>query len=204
MRLLTDGTEKDPILRFCHTVISQHGKTWPPTEDTLAEGFANWLGLSSFMSRSAMQRLCRSKDVKLSFNPLPHDIRGFNCSFHNKREIIVTARETVAFADSHTLLHEFREMLEHTFVDLGYPTVTSTASLETHAEAFAVLCGMHAVTRDLPLFLEMAANVERKWPRYFTYALVIVFGLACLFGCAFTPQMEEMFLEAKRQRYVRT
>ena len=200
MKLLTDGTEKDPILGFCQKMISQHGENWPVSEEVLAEGFVNWLKFSSFLTRDALRELCRSRAINLSFIPLPEDIRGFNCSLHNKREIVITLRETAPFADSHTLCHEFREMLEHGFTELGYPTIGAKDSLEVQAEQFAMLCRMEAAMKELPYFLEMAGTVEKKWARYLTYALVILFGLAHVFGCIMTPQMEETLSEARRQR----
>jgi hypothetical protein len=204
MKLLTDGSDKDPSLGFCLSVISKHSENWPPTEEVLADSFVNWLGFNSFLTRNALQELCRSKGVNLSFIPLPQEIRGFNCSFQYKKEIVITLRETAPFADSHTLFHEFREMLEHIFIELGHPTIGPEDFLEVQAEHFAVLCRMDAAVKELPCFLEMAGNVEKKWTRYLAYALVVIFGLAHVFSCIMTPQMEEVLSEARRQRYVHT
>jgi hypothetical protein len=71
------------------------------------------------------------------------------------------------------------------------------------AEHFAVLCRMEASTRELPAFFEMTGNIEKKWARYLSYGLLLVFGAAYLFSCIFTLQMEEALSEARRQRYVR-
>jgi hypothetical protein len=62
---------------------------------------------------------------------------------------------------------------------------------------------MAAATRELPAFLEMTGNIEKKWTRYLSYGLLLVFGVAYLFSCIFTLQMEEALSEARRQRYVR-
>lgn len=150
-----------------------------------------------------MKRLCAAKGINLSFVSLPHEIRGFNCSFGNNREIVITDTQPSLF-ELHTLFHEFREMLEHVFAELGYSTIGPTESLEIQAEHFAVLCRMEAATRELPAFLEMTGNIEKKWPRYLSYGLLFVFGVAYLFSCIFTPQMEEVVSEARRERYVRT
>jgi hypothetical protein len=204
VRLLTDGTEKDPVLGFCLTVISQHGESWPLPEDALAQEFVEWFGLRSVLTRDALKKLCQAKGVGLSFVPLPQDIRGFNCSFQNKKEIVIAERELAPFADSHTLLHEFRELLEHEFVELGHATIGAEDSLEVEAEIFAMACRIEAGERDLPVFLEVASKVEKKWVRYLGYAFVGVFGLAYLFGCIYMGQLEEMGSEVHRQRYVRT
>ena len=137
MKLLTDGTEKDPILAFCRAVISCHAENWPPKEDVLAEQFVNWLGVKSFMTRSSMVELCSSKGIKLSFASVPPELRGFNCSFQYKKEIVISDEETIVFSDLHTLLHEFREMLECGFADLGYSTLTAKDSLELTCPQFS-------------------------------------------------------------------
>lgn len=199
-----DGTEKNPVQGFCQAVISRHAEHWPLSEGTLAEEFVNWLGPSSFLSRDALQELCRSKGVNLSFISLPQELRGVNCSYQDKREIVITEQEAVAFAHLHTLLHEFREILEHSFSELGYATLHAEDSLEVRAEQFAIACRMKEAEKELAVLIEMARNVEKKWARYFVYTLLIVFGAAYLFSCTATPQMEEVFSEAKRQRYVRT
>jgi len=204
VKLLTDGTEKDRILAFCKAVISRRGEDWPPTEEVLAEEFVSWLGFNSFATRDALRQLCLSKGVNLSFLSLPQDIRGFNCSFHDKKEIVICERETAPFADSHTLFHEFREMLEHGFAELGHPTLSPEDFLEVKAEHFAMAARMIAAARELPGFFEIAQSIESKWARYFGYAALVVFGAAHLLSCVFLPQMEEIASEAKRPRYVRT
>jgi hypothetical protein len=150
-----------------------------------------------------MKTLCEARGVNLTFVPLPREIRGFNCSFGNKREIVICETQTAPF-DLHTLFHEFREMLEHVFRELGHPMIGVDDSLEVQAEQFAILCRMEAATREIPIFFQMAENIQNKWMRYLSFGLVIVFGTAYLFHCIFTPQMEEVLAEARRQRYVRT
>ena len=204
MELLTDGSEKNPILGFCLTIVSKHAHSWPPTEEVLAQEFVDWLGFNSLMTRDAMKELCQSKGVNLSFVSLPHEIRGVNCSFQGKREIVVTERGTAPFSDSHTLLHEFREMLEHVFTELGYPTISPDDSPEARAEHFAVACRLKAAERELPAFIEMATNVEKTWARYLAYAFLGILAVAYVLDCIFLPQMEEIAAEAERQRYVRT
>lgn len=203
MKLLTDGTEKDLILAFCKAVISRRAENWPPTEEVLAEEFVNWLGSNSFATRDVLRELCLSKGVNLSFLPLPQDIRGFYCSFHDKREVVICEREIAPFADLHTLFHEFREMLEHGFAELGHATLGPEDFLEVQAEHFAMAARMSAAVRELPVFFEIAKSIERKWARYFGYAVLVVFGAAYLLSCVFLPQMEEIASETKRERYVR-
>ncbi len=201
--LLTDGSGSDAFLSFCRTVIYQFGDNWPPTEEVLAHEFVNWLGLSSFMTKDGMKELCRSKGVNLSFASLPHDIRGVNCTYQGKREIVIGETGMAPFSDLHTLLHEFREMLEHGFFDLGHPTI-GIEDLEACAEHFATACRMKAAERELPAFIEMATNVEKRWARYLAYGLIGFLAAAYCFDCIFQSQMEEIAVQAERQRYVRT
>jgi hypothetical protein len=204
MKLLTDGTEKDSILAFCKAVTSRHAENWPPKEQVLAEEFVNWLGVKSFMTRSSMVELCSSKGIKLSFATVPPELRGFNCSFQYKKEIVISDEESVVFSDLHTLLHEFREMLECGFADLGHATLTAKDSLELKAEEFAIYSRMETGTREFPVYFEIVRKIETNWHRYFAYALLAVFSVAYLFSCPFLPHFEEMLSEARRQRYVRT
>lgn len=198
MQLLTDGTEKNPLLDFCLRVVSQDVEKWPPKEEALAEAFVDWFGFHSFLTRDAMKQLCRAKGVRLSFDSLPQDIRGIHCSFQNKKEIVITENELAPCADSHTLLHEFRELLENEFMVLGRATIGAKDSLEVQAEIFAIACRIEAGKRQFPVFLEMASSVEKRWVRYLGYACLGVFALAYFFSCIYMRQMEEIGSEAHR------
>lgn len=202
MYLLTDGTDSNPVLAFCLQMISQHAANWPPTDQALADEFVKWLEFKPIQTRDRLKQLCEAKGVNLSFAPLPPDIRGWNYSFGKQRRIIITEPETAPLADSHTLLHEFREMLEHVFVELGHPTIEAKDDREMRAEKFAIACRIKAGEKELPAFLEMASCVEKKWARYLSFAFVFVSMLAYFFICITTPQMEEALSEAKRQRYI--
>jgi hypothetical protein len=204
VELLTDGTGNNPLLGFCLAVISRHAEKWPPTEEVLAEEFVTWFGARSFLTRDAMRQLCLSKGIQLSFVSLPLGLHGFNCSFQDQKEIVISECDSVPFSDLHTLFHEFREMLERAFVELGHATLTSKRSLEAKAEEFAMVARMETATRQLPRYFEMVGNIETDWHRYFGYAFLVVFFVAYMFSCVFLPQFEDMISEARRQRYVRT
>ena len=151
-----------------------------------------------------MRELCLSKGINLSFSALAPELRGFNCSFQNKKEIVISEHENVPFADLHTLLHEFREMLEHVFVELGCATLTPRDSLEETAEEFAAVARMETGAREFPAYIKMVGKIEIPWQRYLGYALLVIGFVAYMFTCATLPQYEEMISEARRQRYVRT
>ena len=192
------------IASFCQSFISRYRETWPPTEELLAEEFVNWFSLEPFPTREALIRLCLSKGVNLSFPQLPNDLHGFNCSYQETREIMVSEDAKAPFTDLHTFLHEFREMLEGTFTALGYPTIRPEQFLEVQAEHFAMACRMHAVQKELPSVFERIALIEKTWVRYLAYSAVGFAGLAYLLSCVLIRQIEQVDAEVKRQRYVRT
>lgn len=197
MQLQTDGTENNPILDFCIAIVARQGMNWPPEEDVLASEFVAWFGFGPFTSRDRMKELCKAKGLSLSFVPLPQDIRGFNCCYDGKREIVVTERQLVPFADCHTVLHEFRELLEYEFVELGLPTLGPKDSLEETAEIFAMTCRFEAGQNKLPEWLERVSSAEKKWARYLGIASVFVFMLAYFFGCIYIRQLEEIGSQAR-------
>jgi len=80
--------DASPIVGFCKSVISRHSEKWPPEEETLAGEFVQWFGIRPFLTRDRMIELCLSKGVNLSFVALPQELRGVNCSFQDKTEIV--------------------------------------------------------------------------------------------------------------------
>jgi hypothetical protein len=204
VELLNGEIDTPPIVEFCKAVVSRHAENWPPKEKALAYEFVEWLGLKPFLSRDKLIELCSSKRINLSFAELTPQLRGFNCSFENRTEIVIAEHETVPGVDLHTLLHEFREVLENAFVELGYCTLGAEDSLETLAEGFAMSARMMVVTREIPAFVEFVQNAEAKWARYVGYSALVVVGVIYLLSCVALPRLEEIESEAKRQRYVRT
>ena len=204
MELLNGEIDAPPIVEFCKAVVSRNLESWPPKEETLADEFVQWLGLKTFLTRDKLIELCLSKRVKLSFVELPPELRGFNCSFGNKTEIVIVQRQTVPGADLHNLFHEFREVLENGFIELGYSTLGEDEVLEVRAEVFAMSARMAVVTREIPAYIEIVSNADAKWVRYIGYGIIRVVGFIYLLSCVFLPQFEEIEAETKRQRYVRT
>ena len=204
MDLLKGEIDTPPIVGFCKAVVSRHAKSWPPQEEALAEEFVQWLGLKSFLTRDGLIELCLSKRINLSFAELPPELRGFNCSFESRTEIVIAQRETVPGADLHNILHEFREVLENGFVELGYSTLGTEELLEAQAEIFAMSARMTVGAEEIPAFVEIVKNADAKWARYLGYGVIGVVGFIYLLTCVFFPQFEEIESEAKRQRYVRT
>ena len=184
MELLTDGTENNPLLGFCLAVISRYAEKWPPTEQVLADDFVNWFGAKSFMTPTAMRELCLAKGITLSFVPLPSELQGLNCSFHDKKEIVISEREMVPFAHVHTLFHEFREMLERVFVELGHATLTPKQSLEAIAEEFAMAARMETATTRIARLRRNGGQHREELASLFWLCVLIVFSVAYMFSCA--------------------
>ncbi len=205
MESLNVETDTVPITAFCRAFVCCHAENWPPKEDTLAQEFVDWLGLKPFLSRDSLIELCLSKKVNLSFAELPPDLRGFNCSFENRTEIVIARRESVPGTDLHTLFHEFREVLENCFIELGYSTLdlNQEDELEIQAEVFAMSARIAVVTREIPAAVDIIRNADGKWTRCFGYSLMAVFGCIYLLSCVFLPKFEQIDSEVKRQRYVR-
>lgn len=198
MYLLTDGTKNNPILGFCLETMAKHRDQWPPAEEVLAEDFVNWLGFHTFLTREALQQLCQYKRVNLSFAALPQEIRGVNFSFQDKKEIVITDDVLGLFSDPQTLFHEFREMLEHGFVELGHATLAPQDSLEVRAEIFAIACRIKAMEREVPAYFEMAQKIEKQWVRCLAFVGIGVFAFAYFLSCIYAHQMEELTAEVNR------
>jgi len=203
LELLNGEIDASPIVGFCKAVISRHAEHWPPTEQTLAEEFVQWLGLKTFLTRVELVELCVSKKINLSFAELPSELRGFNCSFENKAEIVIAQRETVPGADLHTLFHELRELLENAFVEHRYATLSADDLLEVQADVFAMSARMQVVIKEILAFVEIVKNANAKWARYLGLGVIGITGIIYLLNCVFLPRLEEIESEVKRQRYVR-
>jgi len=204
LELLTGEIEASPIVGFCKSVISRHTETWPPKEEALAEEFVEWLGLKTFLTRDKLIELCLSKRVNLSFVELPPELRGFNCSYQDKTEVVITQHETVLGADLHNISHEFREVLENGFVELGHSTLGAGDSLEVRAEHFAMSARMMVVAREIPAYLDTVSNAESTWVRYLGFGVLGFVGLVYLLSCVLLPHFEEIESQTNRQRYIRT
>src|SRR5207248_1342141 len=80
---------------FCRTVISRHSANWPPNENVLAEEIVDFFGIGPFLTLETLVQLCRDHlRIPVSFIELPTELRGYNCSYGNKREIVVSQHQT--------------------------------------------------------------------------------------------------------------
>ena len=130
----------------------------------------------------------------VSFAPLPTGMRGYNGSYGDKREILISLNQDFDGAKLHTLLHELREILERGFEKLGHPIVNRDGSdLEQRAESFAIFVQIRVAYDTLPVLIDNVSEIEKKWLRIGAYVLVFSGALAYLFSCALIPRIEDSF-----------
>jgi hypothetical protein len=189
--LVPANAKSDSLGRFCQTVISLHGTHWPPGETTIAEEFVRIFELGPFyISFAALRELCSQLRIETSVAPLPSGIRGHNSLFDDKRTIVISSNQDFPGADEHTLLHEFRELLEYEFEDLDRPTITNDNDREKRAELFASAVRANAIMEMLPGFVAGADQIKSKWFRYGAYGVILMGALFCGAVCIFLPQLE--------------
>ncbi len=185
----TCGSE--PLTTLCQKIVYAHAEHWPPGEAAIAEEFASVYELQALPSTEDLLQLCLRLGIEMSVVPLPESLRGHNCAFGNRRNIVIAEEQSVVGATEHTLLHEMREMLEYTFADLGFPTAKEE-ELEHRAEKFAQLVRMAAIQRDLIGFLENLSEITSTWWAIAASVLIGAGALVCSLGCALLPQLERL------------
>jgi len=190
--MLVDLATEDPVQAFCQRVFSKHREHWPITEKLLAEEFLGFSGLSLVANLDEVSQVCQNRlGIVVSRTPMPDGMRGHNCSFAGKREIVIATNQDYHAAALHTLLHELREILETEFCSLGHPMVTpENPDLERHAEDFAGIVQITAAYNLVPVLFGKAPDIERKWARFSVYVLIVLGTLAYFLSCVSTPQIE--------------
>ena len=170
--------------------MGRHIGAWPPTESVLAEEFVSSFNLVP-STPNGLQQLCVQLGISLSFSSLPAELRGFNCAYQDRMEIVLSEQQGFWGAQEHTLLHELREILERSFITLGYPTVSDEQKLEKNAEDFARFIRMAAITKSLPIFFEGTEQIERKWVQVAAFLLIGCGVLFYFYTCAMLPRFED-------------
>jgi hypothetical protein len=196
---LDNGTVLPPLsLRcFCEAAISENPGAWPPEEGALARRFVSFFQLSPVPRLQELETLCRRLGVQVALAKMPAPLRGHNCCYQDRKEILITDLENVSVAmgsREHTLLHELRELLEYEFVKLGKPTATG-AELERRAEAFASQTRAIASIQMWKPILDSTAQIQSTLLRI---AAVIGLVLALWFysfACLTLPRLED-YLES--------
>jgi len=197
------SVELHRLLSFCQKVAQQR-EHWPPDEDFLATQFVAFFGLSAVTNFERLSGLCLELGITVTVRPMPTELRGHNAVYNGTRNIAVAEDERFPGAKEHTLLHELRELLEHTFVELGVGIAASRDDLEQRAEHFACLVRSSLVREMMVSWLQQSTTVEKKWLRYGAYILSILGGFAMFLGCVLLPMFEDQALELRRQQSLAT
>jgi len=193
--------DSDRLLSFCQKIVAQRDN-WPPGEELLATEFIAFFGVTAFTHFGSLSQLCVELGILVSVRPMPNELRGHNAAYNGTRTITIAADERFPGVKEHTLLHELRELLEHTFVQLGTAIAVNHDDLETRAEHFACLVRSDLSQKMMFVGLKHAEQVERKWLRYGLYAGVVLCGIAMAASCLLLPILEDQALEYRRQRRV--
>ena len=154
---------------FCQAVISKHASAWPPGEASLADEFLAFFQVEGFLGflRFAPEELCNKLGIRVTIRDLPQGLRGHNCAYEEKREIVIGAVNGPAAtlgSQEHTLFHELRELIEYEFQKLGYPTAVGSR-LEERAESFASLVRSMAAMKGWgPVFQDF--DKQSGWAKF--------------------------------------
>lgn len=198
-QLILPPARHDPVAEFCQSVFAKYSEQWPISEKTIADEFLAFTGLKFVANPEEVSAICAHKfGIVVSHRPLPDGLRGFNGSFGDKREILISTNQDYYRAKLHTLLHELREILESEFRELGHPIAASDDDLEQHAEDFATVIQISSVFNAVPVLFENAGEIERKWMRFGAYVLIILGALAYTLSCLSTTEIEANLAAAPR------
>lgn len=185
----------DRIADFCRTVTERHSERWPVSESVLADEFLTFFGLNVFLTFEGMAQFCRSRlQIPVSLAAMPKELRGYNGSYGQNREILIATNQDLPDANLHTLLHELREIIEHEFQRLGSPVARGGHSeLEDRAEEFASSVQISATINLIPQILDNASEIEKKWMRVVAYVLIFAVAIFHCSACASLPHIEDAF-----------
>lgn len=200
----TGPTPADPLDDFCQSVLAKYAESWPPTEEQLAQEFVTTFKLSALSSFQTLQVLCASLGVEVSVRPMPRELRGHNSSYEGRRTILIAAEQDFPGADTHTVLHELREIIEQILSTLDRKTAISLHERELRAETFAASVLSYALLRKLPGAFEQAKKIDKKWWRYGAYLFIGIGAMAYVATCWLLPYLEDMSRKIDEERNVRT
>jgi hypothetical protein len=191
--------ERDAVADFCQAVLSRHSEQWPISEDILAHEFLAFADLRSLPQFEEISQVCVNRlGISVSSEPLPDGMRGYNGSYRNRREILISTNQDYSGAKLHTLLHELREILENELEKLGYPIVKrENSDLEQVAESFPLAVQFDAVRHAFPTFWAIPAAIERRWLRIGAHILLVFGLLFYLLDCSSVKQREDALAQLR-------
>jgi hypothetical protein len=186
--------------RFCETVIANHSESWPPSENALAHQFVSFFGIDGLLGMEELERLCQTIGVEVRSQELPKPLRGHNCTYEGKREIVVGTVQgaaSVLGSREHTLLHELREVIEYEFRRLGHPIATDFSDMESRAEGFAGLVRAGASLKTWEWYFEAIEGIESRLLKIGAIILFAVLAMGHYLACVNLPHWEDQFSEPR-------
>ena len=148
----------------------------------------------------SLRRRCEELGISVSIARLPHELRGYNSVFEDQKTIVISEYQSWPGADAHTLLHELREVMEHSFREQAYPTATAQ-ELEKRAELFASLVMAASVQEGLPELIDSASRVSAKGLRWGAYLLITAGAFLFMAAFALVPYFEDLQESEETKRH---
>lgn len=164
-----DKESHNPLKAFCEAYISQNRETWPTSEQQVAKAFVSHFEIP-FVSRvEDLQDFLIHTNIELIERELPADLLGVNMSFGVKRQIF-TSRN--ALFETHTVLHEIREIMEVDFRELGFST-TNSSDLDSRADEFSFEVDMCAAMPSIQRWIDKKMETNSTWKKLARFCIAI-------------------------------
>jgi len=189
MDSISNNANPFALPEFCAAVANRHASAWPPTEHQLAQEFLAHFGNARFGFYDGIVKWCGEVGIHVSTRDLPHDMRGGNFWHEQNMSIVLPVNGGCFISREHTLLHELRELLEHNFGHLGYPTADGDAR-EKRAEEFASCVRIVILLESSKDFCRIASEVRDPLGRACAYGLLGAMTVAVVVVCAGIRQLE--------------
>ena len=133
--------EKNNLRLFCEYLIQKYASPEAISAEALADEFRNMFLDKLEVSPRALEAVTTCCGIKTEARPMPEGLRGYNDTFAGHMNIYYMDNDCRSGKEN-TILHEFRELMEHVLTELcpGYqPLRTSVVHKAADRFAAAVL-----------------------------------------------------------------
>jgi len=168
-----DTPSQDLLKAFCEDHVSQHREKWPTSEHALAKAFVSHFEIPIVHRVADLHNFLVQTNIELIERDLPSDLLGVNMCFGVKRQIFTSRNADHVPFDTHTVLHEIREIMEVEFRGLGFST-TNSSDLDSRADDFSFGVDMCAVTASLMDWTKDARETNSMWAKIAALCMAIV------------------------------
>jgi hypothetical protein len=202
-KLEVQGNE--PLTAFCRSFIKQYADSWPPSEDLLASNFIKYFHISFLLHTLDLEGVCSRLGIEILSDSLPDGVYGYNFRLGEIRKVVIKGEKQSISLHTHTAFHEIREILEYSFIELGFPTFPPSIR-EKQADAFALSVMFLASKNHWTAWLDRAGEIKSPWRKAGAFGLIGVGGILFCFGLCFSavfPYIEDLRGQnQKDQRYL--